>query len=87
MRVNRAWSGEAVSYPFAAAPKQCAPQSLTLSGPNGPQAVQMDAVQCWPDTPFAQSGTVWFIVADLPPLATNAYALTHLLQFQKSACS
>ena len=76
-QLNRHWSHELMTYPFAAAQGQCAPESVTLTGPNGAQPVQLSEVTLWPGTQSVQSARLSFLVEDLPPQTTQTYTVTY----------
>ena len=74
--VSRQWTGELLSYPFAAPEGACHVDSVSLRGPNGPMPVQLSDVAYWPKTQMVKSATVWF-VTDLAPLSTNVYTVRY----------
>jgi hypothetical protein len=74
--VNRQWTDELIGYPFAAPEGACNASSLRLSGPDGPAAVQLTDVESWPGTGTVRSARLW-LVADLAPLAENAYTVRY----------
>ena len=74
--VNRQWTNELLSYSFEAMEGACHVDSLSLRGPDGPQPVQLSDVEYWPSTRTVKSAKLW-LVADLAPLATNAYTVRY----------
>jgi hypothetical protein len=74
--VGRQWTNELLSYPFEAPEGACGADSLSLQGPEGPIPVQLSNIEVWPATRTVKSATLW-LVADLAPLATNAYAVRY----------
>ena len=75
--LNCSWRGELVTYPFEAPQGQCSPASLALTGPAGPQPVQASEVELWPGTQSVKSARLFFVVAELPPLAKLTYTLRY----------
>jgi hypothetical protein len=75
--LNQRYANELVTYPFSAGKGACVADSLALSGPNGPQPVQLSDVELWPKTNCVKSGKVSFLVTALEPLATNTYTLSY----------
>ncbi len=76
-QLNRRWAGQLVSYPFQAEAGQCLAGSVALTGPQGPQPVQLFDVQTWPGSDAVQSARVAFVVNELNPLTTNSYQLSY----------
>jgi hypothetical protein len=74
--LNQPWTQELVTYPFTAKAGACHKDSLLLVGPNGPQAVQLSAVELWPKSTCVKAAKVSF-VADLAPLGVSAYTLSY----------
>ena len=75
--LNQTYANELVTYLFRAPERACEVTSLKLTGPRGPQAVQLSAVDYWPDTKFVRSAQVSFLVDALTPLSTNDYTLAY----------
>ena len=75
--LNQQYANELVTYPFTAPKDACAVDSLQLTGPNGPQAVQLSEVTCWPHTVYVHTARLSFIVDTLAPLAINTYTLSY----------
>ena len=72
-------------FQFAAKKGTCVPESVTLTGPQGPLPVQLSQVELWPATrwgelrskaPSVKSARLSF-VADLRPLATDTYTVRY----------
>lgn len=76
-RLNRSWQRELVTYSFEAPEGQCALDSLTLEGPQGPQPVQASEVEFWPGTETIKSARLSFVVAELPALQKVTYTLRY----------
>jgi hypothetical protein len=74
--LNQGWTREGVTYSFTAKAGECQRDSVTLTGPKGPLAVQLSDVELWPKTAFVKSAKVSFIT-DLAPLATDTYTLRY----------
>ena len=74
--VNRQWTNELLSYPFEAAEGACHVASVGLRGPGGPVPVQLSEVEAWPGARMMKSARLW-LVADLAPLAEDAYSVTY----------
>jgi hypothetical protein len=74
--VNRQWTNELLSYPFAAPEGDCHVDSVRLLGPDGPLPVQLSDVEYWPNAPMVKSATLW-LVADLAPLTTDVYTVRY----------
>ena len=47
--IKQAWSNELLSYPFSAPKGACLPESVTLTGPQGPLPAQLSEIEFWPD--------------------------------------
>ena len=84
-QLKQSWSNELVTFQFKAKKGTCAPESVTLTGPQGPVPVQLSQVELWPasrwdelrsKTPSIKSARLSF-VADLKPLATAAYTVRY----------
>ncbi len=75
--LNQSYANEWVSYPFTAPQGACLADSVQLTGPRGPVAVQLSAVEFWPGTRSVKSAQLSFLVDTLPPLATNSYTVTY----------
>jgi len=75
--LNRRWTHQLLTYPFEAGKGHCAPESVTLTGPNGPLAVQLSDVALWPGTQSVKSARLSFVVEELMPLATQTYTVTY----------
>ncbi|MHB9134072.1 MAG: hypothetical protein ACYDBB_23630 [Armatimonadota bacterium] len=75
-QLNRQWTHELLTYPFAAPQGQCEVTSVALTGPNGPLPVQLSDVQLWPGTQSVKSAQLSFFVEDLPPLTTQVYTVS-----------
>jgi hypothetical protein len=75
--LNQRYADEWVTYPFTAPARACEVSSLQLTGPRGPQAVQLSDVEYWPGTKFVKSAELSFVVDALEPLTTNDYTLTY----------
>ncbi len=70
------WRDEVVSYPFSADKGSFAADSITLTGPNGPQACQLSDVVLWGDSKSVKSAKLSFVVSKLAPQATQTYAVS-----------
>jgi hypothetical protein len=74
--LNLRWTRELVTYPFTPPKGACLDGTVTLTGPQGPQPVQLIQVEHWPGTQQVKSARIAFI-ADLEPLATNTYTVRY----------
>jgi len=74
--LNRRWTQELATYPFAANRGECDPASLSLTGPKGPVPVQLSQIECWPGTKWVKSAKLSLIV-DLAPLAKDTYTVRY----------
>jgi hypothetical protein len=72
--IKQAWSNELLTYPFSAPKGACLPESVTLTGPQGPLPAQLSEIEFWPDAKTVKSARLSFI-ANLSPLATNTYTV------------
>jgi len=70
------WPPQLLTYPFSAPQGACRAESLSLEGPDGPQAVQLFDVEFWPGTPFVKSATL-ALITDLPPRATKEFTVRY----------
>lgn len=75
--LNQPYAHEMVTYPFTAPKGACAVDSLQLTGPTGPQTVQLSEVTCWPNTAYVHTARLSFIVDTLAPLTNNTYTLSY----------
>jgi len=75
--LNRRWAHQLVTYPFEGAKGECALESVSLAGPNGPLPVQLSDVVLWPGTESVKSARLSFIVEELRPLATQTYTVSY----------
>ena len=67
-RLGRDWPPEVLTYPFAASREtQCLPESLRVTGPEGPVPAQLIEVTTWPDSPYVKSAKL-ALVSGLAPL-------------------
>ena len=74
--LGQTWERQLLTYPFAAAQGTCEVSSLRLTGPNGPQPVQLSEVELWPDGKTVKAAKVSFF-ADLTPRSENTYTLSY----------
>ncbi|OPZ87937.1 MAG: hypothetical protein BWY76_00220 [bacterium ADurb.Bin429] len=74
--LNQSWSRELVTFTFTEKAGACHQDSLALTGPDGPQAMQLSEVVLWPHSSSIKSAKVSFI-ADVAPLGTSTYALSY----------
>ncbi len=70
------WAPQLLTYPFSALEGACRAESLSLQGPDGPQAVQLSDIEFWPNTQFVKSATLAFIT-DLPPRTTKEFTVRY----------
>lgn len=84
-QLNRSWSHELMTYPFTPARGQCAPESVTLTGPNGAQPVQLSEVTLWPGTHTVKSAKLSFFVEKLSPQTTQSYTVAYAPEGQSAA--
>ena len=75
--LDRRYTNEVVTYPLATPAGQCHPSAVRVVGPAGKQAAQLSDIVLWPGTAFVKTARVSFLVAELAPLATNAYTATY----------
>ncbi len=73
--LGQSWTRELLTYPFAADKGVCAAGAVSLVGPKGSVPVQLSEMTAWPDG-SVKSAKLSFI-ADLAPLATDAYAVRY----------
>ena len=75
--LNQSYGAELVSFPFEAGKGTCIAESIQLTGPRGPVAAQLTAIQYWPgkEATFVKSARLGFIVDELKPLTTNTYTV------------
>lgn len=74
--LGRRWANQRVTFDFEAPREACHADALRLRGPAGPQAVQISAVERWPDSASVKSARLSFVVDDLAPLSENRYTVT-----------
>ena len=74
--LNRQWTQELVTFPFTADNGECDPDSVTLTGPQGPVPVQLSQIECWPGTKWVKSARLAFIT-NLAPLAKDTYTVRY----------
>jgi len=74
-RINVDWKRELVTCPVQFEPGACYVDSVRLRGPAGPVACQLVETELFAGGKFVKTAKVAFI-ADLKPLAVNAYTLS-----------
>jgi hypothetical protein len=74
--LGQTWTQELLTYPFSAPEGACHPDSLRLTGPDGPLPVQLSDLVMWPEGRTVKAGVVSFIT-DLAPLETKTFTLTY----------
>ena len=73
------WTNELVSFPFEAKKGDCVAASIQVTGPRGPVAAQLTAIEYWPgkEATFVKSARLCFIVDGLKPLESGAYTIAY----------
>ena len=75
--LDRAFQHEFVAYPQQFAKGECLADSISLTGPGGPVACQLDNIELWPGSKHVKSADLAFVVAKLAPLATHQYTFSY----------
>jgi hypothetical protein len=78
-RLRQGWTNEWVDFAFQAGAKECAPDSIRVTGPRGPVAAQLSGIEYWPDANerYVKSARLNFVVDELKPLSSNVYAVAY----------
>ncbi len=75
--LGQSWAPALLTYPLEAAQADnCDPLSVQVTGPNGPVAAQLIAVQRWPGTEYVRSARLVF-VSDLPPNGEKIFTVKY----------
>lgn len=76
--LNQEYGNELVCFPLRAKDKACVADSVQVTGPGGPVAVQLSGVEFWPGKKkFVKSARLCFIVDEMKPLTTQVFAITY----------
>ncbi|MDA1142478.1 MAG: hypothetical protein O3B01_28265 [Planctomycetota bacterium] len=76
--LNQTYGRELMSFPFTAKKSSCVPDSVQLSGPDGPVPVQLTEVEFWSDKKKdVKSAALVFSVEGLKPLTSSNYTLSY----------
>ncbi|MBI2190774.1 MAG: hypothetical protein HYU36_02165 [Planctomycetes bacterium] len=77
-RLNQEYAHELVAFPFTPMKKGCLAESVQLTGPGGPAAVQLSEIEAWPGKKrHVKSARLRFIVDELKPLATQVLTMAY----------
>lgn len=75
-QLNVTYGSELVSYPFTAPKGACVTESIQVTGPRGPVAAQLTAIEAWPGkNPSVKSARLCFVVDELKPLTSASYTV------------
>jgi len=74
--LNREWTGEMLTYSLTFPRGECTANSVRLSGPDGPLACQLSALEKWPGTEFVKSLKLSFVVERLASRTTREYVVS-----------
>lgn len=75
--LGRGWAPELLTYPFSATLEtQSLPDSLQVTGPEGPVPAQFIEVVTWPDSPYVKSAQL-ALVSGLKPLEQKIFEVRY----------
>jgi hypothetical protein len=77
--LNQSYTNELVGYAFEARKGECVAESIQLTGPRGPMAAQLTAIEYWPGKTQAcvKSARLCFVADELAPLSTGVYTVAY----------